>query len=24
MVRKLRVIKVVTIHEQGGENGLPA
>jgi len=24
MVRKLRVIKVVTIHEQGGENGVPA
>ena len=24
MVRKLRILKVVTIHEQGGENGLPA
>jgi transcription elongation factor GreA len=24
MVRKLRVIKVVTIHEQGGNNGFPA
>ena len=23
MVRKLRVIRVVTIHEQGGANGLP-